>query len=66
MPDLESIILRQILKCATTPLTPEQILNEIREMGYPRVKAREVEKALEAANNKSRGASFTVRLPVPQ
>ena len=62
MPDLESIILRQILKCATTPLTPEQILNEIREMGYPRVKAREVEKALEAANN----SDSAHEVPIPQ
>ena len=46
MADLEFIILRQILKRATSPLTPDQILNEVREMGYPRVKAREVDKPL--------------------
>jgi diadenosine tetraphosphate (Ap4A) HIT family hydrolase len=62
MPDLESIILRQILKRATTPLTPDQILNEVRETGYPRVKAREVDKTLEAAN-KSDSAH---KVPIPQ
>ena len=61
MSDIESIILRQVLKRASTPLTPEQILNEVREMGYPRVKAREVDKILEAASNSD--SSHKIQVP---
>ncbi len=62
MADLESTILRQILKRATSPLTPDQILNEVHEMGYPRVKAREVDKALEGAKN----SDSAHEVPIPQ